>query len=140
MGFYYNIINCEVVILTEKMPQVSDGIRAYNGRLIEEWGATGSEVDETVDTPLLEQLARRNRWSVDSKPDADGNIVISSPSDETKGDDFCSWLSAIAIGVKDGSFVEVTNDDNHLYQYMFLSGVMYRVLPKWQIDADAEPC
>jgi hypothetical protein len=138
MGFMYEVMDHNVVILSSKMHEVAEGLRAYNNRLIEKYGPKASEIDETRDMSPLAQVAEKNRWSVSSKPDDDGNLELVSPFGETKGEDYCDWLSAIAVGVKDDSFVTCTNDDDDLYRYVFRNGKMYCIKPTWILSDDAE--
>jgi hypothetical protein len=51
-----------------------------------------------------------------------------------------SFFEEISPFVKDGSFVEITDDnDGNLFRLMYQGGKVYHVPPKWEIDPSQEP-
>ena len=132
MGYYYDVLESDIMVLNERMALVEESIRKYNAAVMK--NGYDAEINEDDSRPLIQQIADHNRWGANR---IENGFKLSEPWGDTKGDDYCGWLEAIAVGVKDGSYAQVKNEDGAMWRYMFQDGELYKVSPKWIIDADA---
>lgn len=128
MGFNYSITDSNVVVLKDKMSEIDKSIREDSQRSIA--AGYGSDVDESLDIPLLKQLVENNLWHLEM-PDENGDIPLLTPFNATKNDDHCDFLRVIACGVKEGSFVQVRNDDGNIYRHVFKNAKRETIYPSW---------
>lgn len=126
MGSYYHFhAQCEIFIEKKNLPLAEQLLREYNSNIIK--NGYDSEI-KSEDRPVLEQVADYNQWRVSFLEDG---ASIKAPYDSIKGSDNASWLSAIAPVVRDGGYVQVSDDNGSDWRYMFQAGKCFQVFPKW---------
>lgn len=134
MGTYYQYTQSNLIIDHDQIAQAEQLLRDRDTTIVKR--GYSSNIDENSSGSILQQVASNNRCGLESIED--GAVRITMPYDEVKNGGCEDWVRSLAPVLREGSFIEMSNDNcDSPYRYMFSGGKCYYVHPTWQIPPDA---